>query len=192
MNYILLLLLVIAFTSLVGVRFAPRTGQKRYIWLVCCLINLGTTIIFAIRTYKSNEEVRHLRADIAHTQVQLEPDSLEYDKMLVVGELSGLSAHIRFRSRKDQPFGTLFFTVRTPVGQTARITGIYADGMYQLGGKGIENDGTVAWICFAPATMTTIPTLVVKVTTSTPLRVEGDRLKKPVVLEVRKDRKSEG
>lgn len=58
------ILLFIAFVSLIGVRFAPRSGQSKHVWLVFCVINLITVAIININSLKKARKVKILESDI--------------------------------------------------------------------------------------------------------------------------------
>lgn len=55
MGSFLPVLLIVSIVSLVGVRFIPRTGRTRHLWLAFCLLNLAVAGYLAHRTYKSSK-----------------------------------------------------------------------------------------------------------------------------------------
>ena len=57
-------LIVIAFVSLIGVRFIPRSGRLRHAWFILCIINLTAVAIISFGSFKKDRKIRMLESDI--------------------------------------------------------------------------------------------------------------------------------
>ena len=58
-------IIIIAFVTLIGVRFIPRSGRWRYAWLVFCLINLTMAAVLNYKSVKKDDRISTLESQLA-------------------------------------------------------------------------------------------------------------------------------
>lgn len=57
-------LLLIAFISLIGVRFIPRSGRFSHIWIFVCILNLAAVAYLYIGSVSKDSKIRMLESDV--------------------------------------------------------------------------------------------------------------------------------
>jgi len=57
-------LLLIAFISLIGVRFIPHSGRFRHAWFVFCIINLTVAAILYLGSFKKDQKISTLESNL--------------------------------------------------------------------------------------------------------------------------------
>ena len=57
-------LLLIAFISLIGVRFIPRSGRFSHIWIFVCFLNLAAVAYLYIGSLRKDSKIRMLESDV--------------------------------------------------------------------------------------------------------------------------------
>ena len=58
------ILLVVALASLIGVRFVPRAGRWKHLWLVFCCLNLAAGSVLSIRSCNKQQVIKRLQSDV--------------------------------------------------------------------------------------------------------------------------------
>ena len=58
-------LLFIAFVSLIGVRFIPRSGRLRNAWFLLCIFNLTAVAILYFGSFQKDRKIRILESELA-------------------------------------------------------------------------------------------------------------------------------
>ena len=85
-----LALLLIAFVSLIGVRFIPRSGRLRHAWFILCIINLTAVAIISFASFTKDRKIRMLESELA-------PRSLSQEQMLKLAEQIKIYKNIQAR-----------------------------------------------------------------------------------------------
>jgi len=90
MDIMIAVLLLIAFVSLIGVRFIPRSGRLRHAWLLFCIINLTAVAIISFGSFEKDQKIRKL-------ELQFAPRLLSQEQLLKLAEQIKRYKNIRAR-----------------------------------------------------------------------------------------------
>ena len=74
------ILLLLAFLSLIGVRFIPRAGRLKHAWLLFCILNLAAAAVLSWRSFRKDDVIRKLQSELDAVEQASQPRSVTEDQ----------------------------------------------------------------------------------------------------------------